>query len=298
MPAGRHGGTSAGKGGAVFNSIVVAIDLVSNVHRALPLARSLAALGNLPVQLLSVSPWMSDGIDTYELERLADDHGISPQSCVVERDDDVGWAIARHVNNSDGSLLVMATTARAPVRRNHLGTVTESVLARVDGPVLLAGPSVSSTCSLNSPTLVACVDDNDTADVALPVITGWMRTFGGGRPWCAEVIPPAAGTPGRVRAGSRLGHYAARLAEYGVDASWKVLHGGDPMSWLEDFAETVEDAVLVASSARWTNWETHWHSATRCLVHTTTRPVLVVPARQGANISGEVDPTSVLGAAL
>ncbi len=282
----------------MFNSIVVAVDLASNVHRALPVARSLAELGNLPIQLLTVSaPWTADEIDTYELERLAEHHGFSPKSCVIDHDDDAGWAIARHVNNGEGSLLVMATTAKAPVRRHFLGTVTESVLARVDGPVLLLGPHVPATCSVDAPTVVACVDETDAADAALPVIADWVHTFGGGRPWCAEVIPTAAGTGGHVRAASRLGEYAARLAAYGVDASWKVLHGGDPTDWLADFAETVEDAVLVAASARWTDWDTHRHSATRCLVHTTARPVLVVPARRAAMLSSEADPALVVGAA-
>jgi len=282
----------------VFNSIVVALDLVSNVHRALPVARSLAERGNLPIQLLTVSALgMSEEIDTRKLERLAEHHGFSPLSCIIDHDDDAGWAIARHVNNGEGSLLVMATTAKVPVRRHFLGTVTESVLARVVGPVLLVGPHVPPTCSLDSPTVVACVDETDAADDALPVIAGWVNTFGGGRPCCAEVIPAAAGTAGHVHAASRPGEYAARPAAYGVDASWKVLHGGDPTDWLADFAETVEDAVLVAVSTRWTDWVTHRHSATRCLVHTTARPVLVVPARTAANRSSDADPAVVVGAA-
>ena len=40
----------------MFNSIVVALDLASNDHRALPVARSLTELGGLPIQLLTVSP--------------------------------------------------------------------------------------------------------------------------------------------------------------------------------------------------------------------------------------------------
>lgn len=280
------------KRGVVFNTIVVALDLVSNVHRALPVARALSELGDLPVQLLTVSPWTSQGTEADELERLAHDHGISPLACVVEREDDVGWAIARHVNNSEGSLLVMATSARAPHRRSHLDTVTEAVLAHVDRPVLLVGP-LAAACRLESPTLVTCIDENDTADAALPVIASWVQTFGGGRPHCAEVIPTAAWAWGRVRATSRLGDYATRLAQYGVDASWKVLRGGEPTAWLQDFAATVDDAVLVASSARWTDWNPHSKSVTRRMVRTAARPVLVVPARRRANPSR----TAVVGAA-
>jgi nucleotide-binding universal stress UspA family protein len=236
-------------------------------------------------------------MDIYALERVADEAGVSLQSCVIEHDDDAGRALARHVNNSEGSLLVLATSATAPGRRHFLGTITESVLARVDKPVLLVGPNVPATCILNTPTLVACVDSTDTADTALPVIADWVRTFGGGRPRCGEVISTEARDWSDVHITSRLRHYAARLTEYGVDASWKVLHGGDPMAWLEDFAEGVDEAVLVASSADWTDWDTHWHGATRWLVQTTARPVFVVPARRAATRASEAAPTILVGAA-
>jgi nucleotide-binding universal stress UspA family protein len=264
----------------VFNSIVVALDLASNVHRALPVARSLAELGGLPIQLLTVSPaWMSEQIDTYELERIAESHGLTPNSCVIEHDHDVGRAIAGHVNLSQGSLLVMATTTKAPVGHHALGTVTESVLAHVDAPVLLVGPHVSDHCTLRTPTLVACVDGTDTTDAALPVIVAWAGTFGGTRAWAAEVTSDPANR-GRSSAASRVRRYADLLRTLGLDASWQELRGDDAARSLEDFAVTVDDAVLVASSARWTDWQPHLHSATRRLVHATTRPVLVVAARR------------------
>jgi nucleotide-binding universal stress UspA family protein len=283
----------------MFNSIIVAFDLASSARRALPVARSLAGLGNLPIELMTVSPPPRplEEMDTYELERLAGESCMSPRCCVIEHDDDAGLAIARHVNNSEGSLLVLATSATAPGRRHFLGTLTESVLARVDKPVLLVGPNVPATCRLNTPTLVACVDSTDTADAALPVVADWVRTFGGGRPCCAEVIATAAGDWSDVRAASRLRDYAVRLTEYRIDASWKVLHGGDPMAWLEEFAETVNEAVLVVSSADWTDWDTHWHSAIRCLLHTTARPVLVVPPRRVAIRSSDGSQTVLVGAA-
>ncbi len=52
----------------MFNSIV-ALDLASNDHRALPVARSLTELGGVPIELLAASPpWLSEQIDTCELE--------------------------------------------------------------------------------------------------------------------------------------------------------------------------------------------------------------------------------------
>ena len=40
----------------------------------------------------------------------------------------------------------------------------------------------------------------------------------------------------------------------------------------------IADPVLVATSARWTDGQRHWHSETRELVSHSTHPVLVVPA--------------------
>jgi nucleotide-binding universal stress UspA family protein len=262
----------------VLNGIIVAVDLASNVDRALPVARALGRLGNLPIQLLTVSDWMSDGTQAGEMERLARDHGISPLACVVDRDDDPARAIARHVNNSEGSLLVMAASARPPHRLHSIGTVSAGVLAQVNQPVLLVGPGAGE-CRLESPTLITCIDEHDTADAALPVIAQWIETFGGGQPWCAEVVPPAAGNASRVRASSRLRDYATQLAQHRIASSCKVLNGGDPVSRLEGFADTVNDAVFVASSARWTDWSPDPNSVTRRMVHTAARPVLVVPAR-------------------
>jgi len=281
----------------MFTSIIVASDLASNARRALAVARSLAGLGHLPIQLMTASapPWMLEE-NTYELEGLADHMDVPEKFRVVEHDDDAGRAIARRVNDSDGSLLVLATSATAPGRRYFLGTLIESVLARVDRPVLLVGSNVPPTCRLETPTLVAYVDSTGAADATLPVIADWVQTFGGGRPCCAEVIATAADHWSDMRATSRLRQYADRLTEYGVDASWKVLHGGDPVAWLEDFAESVDDPVLVTSSASWTAWDNNWHSAIRCLVHAATRPVFIVPARQVATRTGEAAPTVLVDA--
>jgi hypothetical protein len=55
---------------ARVRSIVVALDLESGGDRALPVARSLAEQGGIPVELLTVSsPNVSEDIDTYELNR-------------------------------------------------------------------------------------------------------------------------------------------------------------------------------------------------------------------------------------
>ena len=80
------------------------------------------------------------------------------------------------------------------------------------------------------------------------------------------------------RAAANLRPYVELLAGAGVRASSRVIQGGEPGFWLEDFAEHIADPILVATSARWTDGQRHWHSETRELVRQSTHPVLVVPA--------------------
>ena len=57
----------------MFRSIVVALDLESGGDRALPVARQLAATGNLPVTLLTVSsPHMSEDAGCLRAEPASD----------------------------------------------------------------------------------------------------------------------------------------------------------------------------------------------------------------------------------
>lgn len=119
---------------AVFNPIVVAPCLASSAHRA---ARSLAELGDVPIQLLPVSAaWMTERIDSDERARTADDHGVTPRLCVIERGRVP--AIAGPMNSRHGSRPVMATTATSPVVDRGLGTVTPLVPAGADAPVVAA----------------------------------------------------------------------------------------------------------------------------------------------------------------
>ena len=73
--------------------------------------------------------------------------------------------------------------------------------------------------------------------------------------------------------------YVALLAAEGIDASVTTIRGDEIESWLAGIGDRVPDAVLVATSVRWTEPEVHGRSMTQRLVHRSTRPVLVVPAR-------------------
>ena len=168
-------------------------------------------------------------------------------------------------------------------------------MAHARRPVLIVGPHVEWFDVTSVPSLVIGVDESDAADAAIPVIESWQHTFGGGVVRVVEVAPLAVGvgatleeSPGSARVlriePDRAYHFARRLADHGVPASSEILHGGDPVSRLDDLAADLDNAVVVATSTAWTAPGIHWHSTTRTLARHSTRPVLVVPAGYTAAI--------------
>ena len=117
----------------MFTSIVVALDLGSVGDRALPFTASLATLGRLPVELITISsPGMPTAVDLYELERRAKGYGLEHFSCHVLHDDDSGAAIVAHMASRPDALLVMGSSAKGPVAGQLLGSVSEYVLGHIE----------------------------------------------------------------------------------------------------------------------------------------------------------------------
>jgi nucleotide-binding universal stress UspA family protein len=267
---------------ARFTSMVVALDLEANGDRALPVARELAELGDIPVELLTVSsPHVTEDVDGYELSRRVTENGWPAGSYTVAHSNHPAPAIVDFVQRHGGALLVMATSAKPPIAGHLFGNVVEEVLGAIDQPVLLIGPRVPRDYTVTQPTLVACVDRTDVAEAAVPAVTRWVRTFGGTDTWVTEVIPKGFGATARGgNASAHVRHLAQLLADDGVAASWGVLTGDEPDVRLEEFGDRLSDPVFVATSVRWTDGRLHWGSTTHRLVHRSTRPVLVVPAKR------------------
>ena len=202
----------------MFTSIVVSLDLDDTGDRALPAAAWLAKLSGLPVELITVSsPGMPTAIDTYELERRAKIYRLDRFSCLVLHDHDAGAAIIEHMAARPEALLVMGTSAKGPVARHFLGSVSEYVLGHICGPALVAGPRTTTHGSA-SPTLIVCMGDSDRVDVTVGAIASWVGTFGGrtvlttvestGDDTAAALASDRLGQlAGRVAAACRLDHY-------------------------------------------------------------------------------------------
>ena len=94
---------------------------------------------------------------------------------------------------------------------------------------------------------------------------------------------------------SHLQRIVDMLAAEGVEARWRLIHGGIPEIRLDEAADAMRQPLFVVASARWTGRD-HGRSTTRRLVHRSTHPVLVVPVRSEAVPGGH--PTRGSGRAL
>ena len=262
----------------MFRSIVIALDLTPDGDRALAVAQVLAAASELPVELLTVSsPHMDDATDAYELSRRAAAHGWPPDAFTITHDDDVPNAIVQHLASREGSLLVMATSAKSTLATRFLGSVTEGVLTRIERPVLLVGPNVPADVELTAPTLVVLIDSGDLAEATVPAIASWRRTFHGPAPVLAMLTDSSSGQPAAPPVD--VDRYVALLAAQDITASTLPVRGEDLDFSLTLAADRVSEPVFVATSVRWTDAQTRGRSMTQRLVHASVSPVLVVPAR-------------------
>lgn len=258
-------------------SIVAATDLGQAADRALLVAAGLARRAGLPLEVLTV---VADGdpheVVAREQQKLIERHELERPTLYIEHATDVGSAIADHVTNRQGALLVMATTARGAPGEHRLGAITEAVLGAVRQPVLILGPNaVERVATRGLP--VAVVDGSAIGDVLIRPIEAWAQTFSVERAIVLEVIPPtswpSADDPpvGHVRA------HVERLARHGVEATGQVLRAEDAAPALIDYAARPGDPLLVMASPRWEGDPTHWFVTVRRVISRTTGPVLVVP---------------------
>ena len=262
----------------MFNSVVIATDIDAGPDRAIPVGTALARRGRLSVEVLTVVSEPSDPVDDSRRRHAMAD-GVGDALRVVHGDD-IAAAIVDQVRDRDGALLVMSTSATGLVSQRR-GSVSAHVLSETRQPVLLIGPAVADPVPLSSTTLVACIDRSQDSGAALRVIDSWQGTFSGGRPWVVEVIATSAWPSDTIEEEverEQVDACAAVLADHGIDAATRVLHGGDPVQTLLEFVPEVNDAVFVTTSARWAGGRSHWYSTTRRLVQRSPRPVLVVPA--------------------
>jgi nucleotide-binding universal stress UspA family protein len=276
-----------------FDSVSVPLDVAATGDRALVVARSLAELGRLPVDMFTVSsPGLDEGLDTWELTRVAELAGVERPTIEVLHGRNPAETVMEHVRSRPRALVVMGTSGKGALREWLFGSVTEEVLAGTGRPALVLGPHADAE-PVSRPTLIVGVDDDATLSAVEPVLMTWHRTFPTSTILFATVV---ASSDDAGQAAARCSAFAEELSARGIAANTRVVHGDDVARSLELVADACLEPIIVAASHRWWGAAARLHSATMRLVRHSRYPILVIPATVAA---GEPERCGVqIGAAV
>jgi len=281
-----------------YRTILVPLDGSHLAAGALRTARALAARFGATIHTVTVAT--SDfEVDRMRAEAARDlgTEGADPR-IHVEVDTDVARAVHRCASELDSCLVCTSTHGRGRVAGTVVGSTAREIIERGREPVVLAGPLVvhpdpedeTATPPLEVDHLVAGVDGSPVSERGLPIASAWAHALGMKLTivTVAEPCPPPVriGAPWRRHHGPNedADEYARRLSH-----QWALEAPGldtfvvyDPISaaaGMKDYlAAHPTGLVAVTSHLREQLPHLVFGSGAADIVHTSTAPVLVIPA--------------------
>jgi len=233
----------------MIQHLIVPVDGSDASWRAVDVAVGLARRGDATLDVVEV---VFDHRDAPEAEtRLGerieqhDTDGVAATTQVIVAAESVAQAIGHEVEQHPEVTVVLASHGRGRSAA-LLGSVTEELLERIFGPVLVVGPR--ATAAHFSGPVIGTVDGSDASESVLPLAAAWAIELGV-EPWIVEVTEPDA----RVDADVSESAYPARLARKlaknsGHPVQFEVLHGEHVHDEVADFASSIDASMIVAST--------------------------------------------------
>lgn len=229
--------------------LIVPVDGSDASWRAADVAVALARCGDASVDVIEV---VFDRHDTGEAEvRLAerleqhDASDVTIRTHVRVAAESVAQVIGSEVELHPEVTVVLASHGRGRSAA-LLGSVTEELLERIFGPVLVVGPHVTSS-GFDGP-IIATVDGSDASESVLPLAAAWGIEFGS-EPWIVEVTDADASLSADVSESAYPALLARKLSkESGHPVQFEVLHGKHVHNEVADFASAINASLIVAST--------------------------------------------------
>jgi nucleotide-binding universal stress UspA family protein len=229
--------------------LIVPVDGSDASWRAVDVAVDLARRGDASIDVTEV---VFDQHDIAEAERRLTDRleqhdtsGVTVSTHVRLADDSVAEVIGNEVERHPEVIVVLASHGRGRSAA-LLGSVTEELLERIFGPVLVVGPHVTTT-RFDGP-IIATVDGSHESESVLPLAAAWGIELGG-EPWVVEVADRDAGMSSDMGETAYPARLARNLAKNsGHPVQYEVLHGEHVHDEIADFASDLGAAMIVAST--------------------------------------------------
>jgi nucleotide-binding universal stress UspA family protein len=198
MPHGDSGGEKQG-GKLVFTNVIVPLDGSHDAAAAIPVARTLAALGGGRLSLLRVvhrpAGLFASHVNQVReasayLDRVVRDQlaGLDLTVSTHVRSGDVVDAILAEVDGSGSSLIVMATRGHGGVVRAVLGSVASELLGRSPVPVVLVRAGARPIEKLHQ--ILVPIDGSPESEQPLAAAAD-LAAAAGAKVSVLQVVPPS-----------------------------------------------------------------------------------------------------------
>lgn len=230
----------------MFQQLVVPVDGSSASWHAVPVAARMAVAVDGKLEIVTVVDRLADisvaqralkdGIDA--LGPL----GIEPMYQVLASDS-CAMALASHLDAVTGGMIVMSGHGHGRSAA-VLGSVTDELLRRTFGPIVVVGPHVAPTAGALDGAYVVPLDGSSRAEAILPLAGAWSVEFEG-VPWLVEVVDGAGLPSGDVFESAYVGRAAHDLqALTGREVEFETLHGERPSRVVVEFADRMGASLL------------------------------------------------------
>ena len=229
--------------------LIVPVDGSDASWRAVDVAVSLARRGDATVDVIEVvfDQHDSPAAEAQLAERIEqhDTTGIDVSTHVRIAAESVAQVIGSEVEQHPEVTVVLASHGRGRSAA-LLGSVTEELLERIFGPVLVVGPHVVNS-GFDGP-IVVTVDGSDASESVLPLAAAWGIELGG-EPWIVEVTEPSQVVSADVSESAYPARLARALArDSGHSVQFEILHGEHVHDKVADFASSLDASLIVAST--------------------------------------------------
>lgn len=226
--------------------LIVPVDGSDASWKAVDLAVALARRCDATVDIIEVVFDADDAHDaSTRLTERAGQHdttGVVASARVLVAAESVAGAIGAEVERRPDATVVIASHGRGRSAA-LLGSVTEEILERIFGPVLVVGPR-AEIGDLTGPVVVT-VDGSETSESVVPLAAAWGIELGA-EPWIVEVSEADGGTSSDVQESAYPARLARRLSEQtGRSAQFEVLHGDHVHDEIARFATSLGAALIV-----------------------------------------------------
>lgn len=229
--------------------LLAPVDGSEQSWRAFDVAVSLARRCDATVDVVEVVFAPRDRYDAEQRlnTRLAerDTTGVEVTPRVELGEESVAAVLEAQLEQHPEVTIVMASHGRGRSAA-VLGSVTEDVLHRTFGPLLVVGPHATES-DFSGP-VVATIDGSEKSELALPVAVSWAIELGV-EPWILEVAEPEVAPTDDFAETAQAARLARRMStESGHSVQYDVLHGREVAEAVTDYARDLRASVIVATT--------------------------------------------------